>query len=160
MRRQFLISVLFVLFLNSCTDKYDKNLDILLGEWILQEMTYYNEEGKLIVLDKVSSSIIFSSKDLNVNSKENRNFDKLGTLIVDNDSISFVYQFDFNYNTIFIDIRYDSISQKPLYTFGKMYSYNYEIINKNELLFSADNAEYSELSNEKLTNPVYVFERK
>ena len=156
MKKSIIIYFLLVLTCISCVDKYDKNLKDVLGEWTLQEMSYTNSSGQYVLLDSVSSSIIFTNDNLNANTKDQRSFDKLGTLIVDGDSMEFNYQFHFSQNTINIEIEQDWIRKKPIYTFGKMQVNDFELADKKNLVFS-NLFEVVYLTDEKLTDPVFVF---
>ena len=93
---------------------------------------------------------------MNANTKDQRSFDKLGTLIVDGDSMEFNYQFHFSQNTINIEIEQDWIRKKPIYTFGKMQVNDFELADKKNLVFS-NLFEVVYLTDEKLTDPVFVF---
>jgi hypothetical protein len=155
MRKQIIIYLALVLSTISCDDKYDRNLKDFLGEWQLKEMSYTNESGENVVLEDISSSIIFSDENI---SNSDGNIDKKGILIVGSDSIDFVYQFDFSQDMINIEIERTKMENRPLYTFGKMQVNNFEFSDKKSLIFS--NAfEIVYPTKEKLTNPVYVFER-
>lgn len=155
MKGQFIIYLLLVLSTISCGDKYERDLKDILGEWQLKEMTYINESGEYVVLEDVSSSIIFFDEN---NSDDHASLDKKGILIVESDSIDFVYQFDFSQNMINIEIERSKIENKPLYTFGKMQVNDFELSGKKSLIFS-NTFEMVYPTNEKLTNPLYVFER-
>ena len=155
MKQQIIIFMLLVLIAISCVDKYERNLKDILGEWTLKEMTYTNESGEYVNFDNPSSLIIFIDENI---SNADGNFDKKGILVVDGDSIDFIYQYDFSQNVINIEVERTKIENKPLYTFGKMQVNNFELIDKKSLVFS-NSFEMVYPSNEKLTNPVYVFER-
>ncbi|MBN2807606.1 MAG: hypothetical protein JXR22_13185 [Prolixibacteraceae bacterium] len=155
MKKQIIISLLLVLTSYSCVEKYDRNLKDILGEWKLHEMSYTKESGEYIVLTEVSSSIIFSNNTIN---NIDGTLEKYGTLIVDGDSVAFVYQFDFSQNKMNIDIERTALENKPLYTFGKMQVNDFELDDVNRLIFSCD-FEIIYPTNEELTHTVYIFER-
>ncbi|HKM93438.1 MAG TPA: hypothetical protein VJY41_07285 [Prolixibacteraceae bacterium] len=158
MKKPIIIYLILVLTCISCvdsTEKYERDLNDLLGQWNLQEMTYTDESEKSIVYKDVSSSIIFTNTSVSL---AEGNIDRKGTLIIEDDSINFNYQFDFSQNTINIEIEQDLIRSKPLYTFGKMQGNDFELIDENKILFYSE-FEYVYPSNEILTNPVYVFVR-
>jgi hypothetical protein len=155
MKKQIIISLLLVLTTFSCVDKYDRNLKDILGAWTLQEMSYTKESGEYVVLNEVSSSIIFSDNKID---NVDGTLDNHGTLIVDGDSIAFIYQFNFSQNQINIEIERSSVENKPLYTFGKMQVNDFEMVDDNKLIFSCD-LEIVYPTNEELTHTVYTFER-
>lgn len=148
--------VAIILLLSSCSDKYERNLKDILGEWRLEEMSFTNELGEFEMIQNLSSTIHFTDKNLSENF--DGNLDKLGQLVVESDTISFIYQFNFSTNSINIEIHRDSIAYKPLYTFGKMQVNDFELIDENKLLFSS-NFEVVYPTNEKLINPLYIFVR-
>ncbi|HPR61190.1 MAG TPA: hypothetical protein PLF35_09600, partial [Prolixibacteraceae bacterium] len=148
-----------VLLLNSCLNsmqEFNRSLKDFVGEWQLTQMTYTNEKGEHIDVEKISSTIVF--RDIKVSDVES-NRDREGTLFINDDSISFRYNLTPESNKINLHVHQDSLIDKPIYAIGKVNQYNYEMIDKNELIFNVD-AEYVYPTNEKLTNPVYVFERK
>ncbi|HOO85309.1 MAG TPA: hypothetical protein PLS94_12140 [Prolixibacteraceae bacterium] len=157
MKIQTIIILLLVLLSSSCDSNktYERNLKDVVGEWTLKEMSYTNDSGEYIYFENPSSSIIFTDEKSN---NTEGNIDRKGVLVVDGDSIDFVYQFDFSVNYLNIVVDREKIKDKPLYTFAKMQVNDFELIDKRSIIFS--NAfEIVYPTNEKLTNPVYVFER-
>jgi hypothetical protein len=146
-----------VLSITSCdsTKSYEKNLKDVLGVWTLKEMSYFNDSGEYIYFENPSSSIIFTDDKP---SNTGGNIDRKGVLVVDGDSIDFEYQFAFGYNSMNIQIEHSEIENKPLYTFGKMQVNDFELKDKNTLIFT-NKFEAAYFINVKITNPVYVFER-
>ena len=158
MKKPIIIYFLLVLTCISCvdsTEKYQKNIKNLLGEWQLNQMTYTNETGKLIDVEQIASSIKFSDV---FTTQADGNMTKKGMLYVGNDSVYFEYEFDFYSNRITIHVDRELIKDMPISTFGKVNMYDFELIDKKELIFTVD-AEYVYPSNEILTSPVYVFVR-
>jgi hypothetical protein len=151
--------MLLVLILSSCNSfegKFNKKLKDIVGKWQLTQMTYTNENGEYIDVEKISSSIIFS--DVPTTQVEG-NLTRKGTLFIAGDSISFTFNLSPTDERINFDVNRDSLTGKPVYSIGKTYQYDYDVIDKNELVFTTD-FEVVYPTNEILTNPVYVFERK
>lgn len=156
MKKQIIIYMVIVLTTISCVDKYDRNLKDILGDWTLQEMSYTSESGENVHFENPSSSIIFYDEKI---SSADVNLDRKGVLVVEGDSIDFVYQFDFSQNMINIDIERTKIENKPLFTLGKMHVNDFELIDKNRSLIFSNRFEIVYPTNEKLNNPVYIFVR-
>jgi hypothetical protein len=157
MKNQTIIILLLVLLTASCDSNkiYERNLKDVVGEWTLIEMSYTNDSGEYIYSENPSSSIIFTDDKT---SNTEGNIDRIGVLVVEGDSIDFEYQFAFGYNSMNIQIEHSKLENRPLYTFAKMQVNDFELIDKKSIIFS--NAfEIAYPTNEKLTNPVYVFER-
>jgi uncharacterized protein YcfL len=151
----FFLMLFFALSCIDSAEKYEKDLKELIGEWQLQQMTYTNEKGEFVNAEKVSSSIKFSNV---FTTQADGNMSKSGTLYVGNDSVDFQYEFNFYDNRISIHIDRELIKDMPIFTFGKLVIYEFELIDKKELVFTTD-FEYVYPTNEKLTYPVYVFKR-
>jgi hypothetical protein len=157
MRNQTTIILLLLLLATSCDSNkvYERNLKDVVGEWTLKEMSYTNDSGEYIYFENPSSSIIFTDEKSN---NTEGNIDRKGVLVVDGDSIDFEYQFAFGYNTMNIRIEHSVLENRPLYTFGKMQVNDFELKDKNTLIFT-NLFEAAHYINVKITNPVYVFER-
>ena len=158
MKQFILIIVLSVLMLSSCLDgkeKFNKKLKDFIGEWQLIQMTYISETGEYIDVENLSSSIIFT--DIS-DSQVDGNLTKRGTLYIAGDSISFTFDLDPYDNSIGFDVNRDLLIGKPIYSIGKWHHYEFELIDKKELVLTTD-YELVFPTNEKLTNPVYIFKR-
>jgi hypothetical protein len=152
----FFLLFLFILT-TSCRDQYERDLSRMTGTWLLDRVVYENELGKPIEITDSEIMLIFNDKE----DPDNKAGGKQGTLILGKnvEPIYFKYSFDFSSENVDLSFDQADLERLPVDAIGKVQVYNFKLIDKNMLEFSAD-YEMVHSSNEVIKNVTYTFVRK
>jgi hypothetical protein len=142
-----LLSLLVPIF--SCQPAYIKINEKLAGKWKFESFYFINDKGKSNMLAFGNYSIKFDK-------------DRKGEIVTD--SLRFDFEYDFWYEQFEdgfadCDLKVENNFALPIHVIGRVQVYSYKFLDKNTLLFYAEN-EFDYVSNHVIKNATYKFVRE